>query len=228
LYQFIQYVNMMAKAGKSASAMGAENTLLLREAKKIVEALGKMFAPCCEVLLHDLTQPDHSIIAIENPLSGRQVGESVTEMGLARLHDSSFPDVVQNYRNTFADGRPAKSTSIGLKNSDGKFVAAICLNLDISVFSSVQRSLEQLTSLEATAPVHETLRTRSTKDVSCAIETFAARYNTQAYALSPQQRREVLHQMAQAGLLDVRHAVTIAAEIFGISRASVYHALKKK
>lgn len=219
---------MKAKAGKSASALRAENALLLREAGKIVESLGKMFAPCCEVLLHDLTQPDHSIIAIENPLSGREVGESVTEMGLARLRDSSFPDVVQNYRNTFPDGRPVKSTSIGLKNSEGKFIAAICLNLDISLFSSVQRVLEQLTSLETSAPVRETLRTRSTKDVRSAIETFAARYNTQAYALSPQQRREVLHQMEQVGLLDVRHAATTAAEIFGISRASVYHALKKK
>jgi predicted transcriptional regulator YheO len=219
---------MKAKAGRSAFAMRAEHTLLLREGEKIVEALGKMFAPCCEVLLHDLTEPDRSIIAIENPLSGRRVGDPVTEMGLARLHDSSFPDVVQNYQNTFSDGRPAKSTSIGLKNSEGKFVAAICLNLDISLFSTVQRVLEQLSSVEASAPVHETLRTRSTQEVRYAIETFAARNNTQSRALSPQQRREVLHQMEQIGLLDVRHAATIAAETLGISRASVYHALKKK
>jgi predicted transcriptional regulator YheO len=46
-----------------------ENASLLREGRKIVEALGKMFAPFCEVVLHDLSKPDHSVIAIECPLS---------------------------------------------------------------------------------------------------------------------------------------------------------------
>ncbi|HEV7799816.1 MAG TPA: PAS domain-containing protein, partial [Burkholderiales bacterium] len=104
-----------------------ENELLLRESRKIVEALGKMFAPSCEVVLHDLTHPDHAIIAIETNLSGRQVGDPVTELGLARIEDPGFAEVVQNYPNHFPDGRPAKSTSIGIKNSKGQFIAAICL-----------------------------------------------------------------------------------------------------
>src|SRR5271163_3216860 len=113
-----------------ASETTAENALLIREARKITEALGKMFAPCCEVVLHDLTKSGNSIIAIECPLSGRKVGQPTTEMGLARIQDPSFPEVVLNYANTFPDGRQAKSTSIGIKNSHGKFVAAICLKLD--------------------------------------------------------------------------------------------------
>lgn len=35
-----------------------ENRLLLREGRKIVEALGKTLAPLVEVVLHDLTDPD--------------------------------------------------------------------------------------------------------------------------------------------------------------------------
>ena len=69
-----------------------ENELLLREAKKIASALGKMFAPSCEVVLHDLTHPEHAIIAIECPLSGRKIGDPATEMGLARIQDKAFPD----------------------------------------------------------------------------------------------------------------------------------------
>ena len=44
----------------------AENALLLREGKKIVEAVGRMLAPFCEVVLHDLSKPNESILAIEN------------------------------------------------------------------------------------------------------------------------------------------------------------------
>jgi predicted transcriptional regulator YheO len=210
------------------SSANPENALLLREGRKIVEALGKMFAPCCEVVLHDLTQPQHAIMAIETPLSGRKVGQPATEMGLARIADPDFPEVVQNYPNTFPDGRPVKSTSIGLKNSEGKFVAAICLNLDVSLFSSVQRVLEQLTaSTASSAAVHEEFRPRSLDDVNDTIESFAARHNVQPRALSLAQRRELIRRLSGAGLLQLRGAASVAADVLGISRTSIYNALKE-
>jgi predicted transcriptional regulator YheO len=212
----------------SHSHLLSENELLLRESKKIVEALGKMFAPCCEVVLHDLTQPDHSIVAIECPLSGREVGQSATEMGLARIQDPSFPDVVQNYVNTFADGRPAKSTSIGLRNSEGTFVAAICLNLDTSLFSSMQRILEQFTLCnQDIAPIQETLRTRSLDMLKQTIASHATQHNTQAHTLSPAQREQLIQKLDESGLLHLKNAPSVTADLLGISRATVYNILKK-
>lgn len=205
----------------------SENELLLREAQKIVEALGKMLFPCCEVVLHDLTNPNNSIIAIECPLSGRKVGDPATEMGLARIKDPLFPEVVQNYTNTLPNGRSVKSTSIGIKNSEGKFIAAICLNLDISLFSPIKQVLELLTSTTSSA-IPETLQTRSTNDVRAAIESFAAQHNAQPRTLSLQQRHDLLDHLVQKGLLQLRNAIPITAETIGISRASVYGILKKR
>ena len=110
-----------------------------------------MFAPGCEVVLHDLTQPDRAIVPIANNLSNRRIGDAATEMGLERIASPEFPDVVQNYASVFPDGRPAKSTSIGLRNSQGRFVAAICLNLDVSIFNSVTAILQQLTAVVQSA-----------------------------------------------------------------------------
>lgn len=205
----------------------SENTLLLREARKIVSALGKMFAPSCEVVLHDLTKPQNAIIAIENPLSGRKVNQATTEMGLARVKNPHFPDIVQNYTNTLPDGRSVKSTSIGIKNSKGKYIAAICLNLDVSLFSSVAKVLEQLVSSEeSVAPVRETLLSRSTDDIRKAIENFSARHQLQPRALNTHLRNELILQLHDSGLLQLRGAATIIAEALGISRGSVYNALK--
>jgi predicted transcriptional regulator YheO len=210
-------------------AVQKENQLLLREGQKIAQALGRMFAPFCEAVLHDLTRVDHSVVAIECPLSGRQVGDAITQMGLQRVKDPSFPDIVQNYANAFPDGRAVKSTSIGLRNSKGKFIAAICLNFDISLFSSMQQVLNQFVAVDSdTAPVHETLRAQSSKDIREAIEMLAAQRNVQPRALSAAQRREVICELDGAGLLLLRGAVPIAAKMLGISRASVYHALKEK
>ncbi len=78
---------------------------LIREAEKIAVALGRMFPGLCEVVLHDLRDPERAVRAIENNLSGRQIGDSATELGLARIADPAYPDVVQNYPNRFPDAR---------------------------------------------------------------------------------------------------------------------------
>ena len=149
----------------------AEDAHLLREAEKIATAVGRMFAGLCEVVLHDLTQPEQSIRAIENNLSGRQIGDSVTELGIARIRDPGYPSVIQNYPNTFPDGRPAKSTSIGIKNSQDRYVAALCLNLDISIFATVTRNLTRIIATEpfAEGPA-ENLRNRTVDEIRDAID----------------------------------------------------------
>lgn len=217
----------MTSKKKPQAPTEGENELLLREAKKIAAALGKMFAPGCEVVVHDLTHPEHAVVAIENPLSGRKVGSPATELGLARIQDAEFPDIVQNYRNHFPDGREAKSTSIGLRNSKGEFVAALCLNLDVSLFSTMQRVLEQLTAVESPqAPMNESLKTWKLDDIRTEINKYAARLNAQPRALTTAQRQKLIRSLSEQGLLQLRGAATVAADTLGISRVSIYNALK--
>lgn len=198
-----------------------EDQLLLRESKKIVEALGKTLAPLVEVVLHDLTQPEHAIVAIANNLSGREVGDPATELGLSRIADPAFPEVLQNYANRFPDGRPAKSTSIGLKNSRGDYVGALCLNLDVSLLSAVSASLTQLTQ---TAPsvLQESLASPRLDQLRARLASFAAALNTTPRALTSVQRREAVRQLAEAGLMDLKNAQAVVADILGVARSTVY------
>lgn len=199
-----------------------ENALLLREGEKIVAALGQTLAPLVEVVLHDLTRPEHSVVAIANNLSGRQVGDAATEMGLARVTDSGFPEVVANYPNRFPDGRPAKSTSIGLKNSAGEYVAALCLNMDVSLIGAVTAGLGQLIQTSTTAPVTETLAPRAAGGVREALERFAATRNTTPIGMTLAQRREAVRELAANGHLNLRHALADVATTLGVARSTVY------
>ena len=199
----------------------------MREASRITAALGETFAPLCEVVLHDLTVPEQSIVQIENNLSGRSVGDPATEIGLARIADSGFPDVIANYANKFADGRPVKCTSIGLKDKSGKYVAAICLNVDISYLKSVGAYLHELTRIKSEhAPVDENLGSRS-RDVGAKIRAFAAARNRDPRALTSQEKGEILQQLAAAGELERRGAAEKIAAIIGLSRSNIYYYLKR-
>lgn len=206
-----------------------ENELLLREGKKIVDALGRTLAPMVEIVLHDLTRPASSIVAISNSLSGREVGDPTTEIGMARITNPDFPDVLQNYANQFPDGRPAKSTSIGLRNSAGEYVAALCLNVDVSMLTSVAASFSQLAQTEsAGTPLRESLASPRLDELRAALDAHAARLNKTPHTLTPAQRREAVHALAKAGLMDLKNAQAVVAGMLGVARPTVYSYLAQK
>ena len=201
-----------------------EDELLLREAETIATAIGRMFPGLCEVVLHDLRDPEHTVRVIENNLSGREIGDPATEIGVARIQDPDYPNVIQNYPNTFPDGRPAKSTSIGIKNSEGTYIAALCLNLDVSLFATVARSLHNLVSTdEQRQPLTETLRARTVDELRTLVEEFASARGQTPRGLTAKDRRELLRDLKEKGYLDVKHSVPVLTEILGVSRATVYN-----
>jgi predicted transcriptional regulator YheO len=181
-----------------------------------------------EVVLHDLTTPDHSVVAIANNLSGRRVGDAVTEIGLARIQDPDFPEVLQNYANQFPDGRPAKSTSIGLKDGQGRTVAAICLNMDIGLLGAAAAGMMQLAQTETESPVTESLAPRHIAEVRQSLKRFASAHNTTPRALTLDQRRQAVAALATGGLLDLKNALAETARLLGVSRSTVYTYLPRR
>lgn len=201
--------------------------VLLREAEKIAVALGRMFPGMCEVVLHDLRDPSHSIRAIEGSLSGRAVGDPATELGLARIADPDFPDVLQNYPNRFPDGRPAKSTSIGIRNADGTYIAALCLNLDVSALDGAARALTALAAVSADdQPVTETLRARTASDLRTVVEEFAAARGHTPASLPGSAKKELTRWLKEQGYLELKHAAPALARLLYISRSTVYNYAK--
>lgn len=206
----------------------SEHDLLLREAAKIVEALAGTFAPLCEVVLHDLRDPDHAIARIENNLSGRSEGEPATELGLARIADPDFPDMLVGYPNRFPDGRAVKSTSIGIRDSSGTFVAAICLNVDISYLRSMSAYLEEFTGTRPVeAPVETLAPAPSGPPLEDVIRRYASQRNKEPRALSSIEKRALIAELEAGGYLRMRGAADTVARLIGGSRSSVYYYLGK-
>ena len=198
-----------------------EQRLLLEQIKQIADGLGQTLAPFCEIVVHDLLEPGQSILAIHNNLSGRGVGDPTTELGEARITDPHYPQILANYANQFADGRLAKSTSIGIKDSSGRYIAALCMNVDLTLFRSLQMAMGQFVQTAADGP-EETLDPASTEVLRTRIDAFAARLATTPRALKTDERRALLAELKASGLLEVRRAMETIAAHLGVSRATVY------
>jgi predicted transcriptional regulator YheO len=202
-----------------------EQKALLEQIKQVALGLGETFAPFCEVVVHDLQDPAHAILAIHNNLSGRKVGEPATELGLARIADPAYPQVIANYANQFADGRQAKSTSVGIKDAEGRYVAALCLNVDLTLFRGMQGMLDRFGSTDA-APIKESLDPDNAEAIRSRIDQFAARLATTPRSLKIEERRALMRELKSAGCLEVRRAMEVVALHLGVSRATVYNDAK--
>jgi predicted transcriptional regulator YheO len=199
-----------------------EQKLLLAQVKQIADGLARTFAPFTEVVVHDLLDPAHAVLAVHNNLSGREVGHPATELGLARIANAEVDQVIANYPNRFADGRQVKSTSIGIKDSEGRYIAALCLNVDLTLFQGFQSALNQFTSIEGATPARESLDPAGADAIRARIDEFAARLASTPRALRAEDRRSLMKELRAAGLLDIRRAMDTIASHLGVSRATAY------
>lgn len=200
----------------------SEQQTILEQVEQIAAALGETLAPFTEVVVHDLRSPKHAILAIHNNLSGRKVGDPATELGLARIADDDYPQVLANYANRFSDGRQAKSTSIGIKDSNGHYFAALCLNVDVTLFRSVSTMLDQFSALKRNV-VKESLDPSTADSLRERIDRFAVGLATTPQALRTDQRKALMQALKEEGFLDLRRSMETVAQHLGVSRATVYN-----
>jgi predicted transcriptional regulator YheO len=204
----------------------SEHDLILREAAKIAEALAETFAPICEVVVHDLTNPSHAIVKIENNISGRSVGDPATELGLTRIAKPDFPDKLVNYANKLSDGRVIKSTSIGLRDGDDRYVAAICLNVDVSYLNGMADYIRTLTAIKDVEGVSERIQAPRSEDITKFIRDYALARNKDPKSLNTAEKRDLMAGLQEKGLMSLKGSIDEVSKVLGTSRSSIYYYFK--
>lgn len=127
--------------------MKLEDQLIMNQYIKITEFMGRLLGRDYEIVLHDLLDKDHSIVAIANNfISGRQVGGPLTNVALQIISDKSY--MVQDYRTHYSgvarDGRQLASSTLFIKNSAGELIGLLCVNFDGSRYRELSEKLNEL------------------------------------------------------------------------------------
>lgn len=107
--------------------------------RDIVNGIGQTFAGTpIEIVLHDTRNPLRSIVALQNPISGRRIGDTNTNFGIQLIKNYSYGEgqgqgaSFLSYDLTLKDGRALKSTTIPIFHDVYGLVGFICINIDIS------------------------------------------------------------------------------------------------
>ena len=102
--------------------------------QRLMDMLQNQFGENSEIILHDLTGDyNHSIVDIRNGyITGRKIGDCGSNLGLEVLRGTVKDGDRYNYVVNARDGKLLRSSTMYLKNDDGKIIGSLCINTDIT------------------------------------------------------------------------------------------------
>src|SRR5205807_4322883 len=97
---------------------------------RIVRLIGKSFPnSAIEILLHNLADPAHSLIVLENNVTGRNLRDGTTNLLIDLKKRQLLHEDKLNYELTIG-ARKFKCTTIPIIRKEFGVVGAICINID--------------------------------------------------------------------------------------------------
>lgn len=120
------------------------NPILLSFAP-IVKGIAKTFGKDCEVLLHDTSKLESSVIMIENGhVTGRKIGSPMTDLGLYFLKSDLFKDndFIANYQTESKFGKKLKSTTIFIRDNKRKIIGFLCINYTLDHLIEIRKKID--------------------------------------------------------------------------------------
>lgn len=99
---------------------------------RIVRLLGKSFPGLgIEILLHDLSNPSHSLVALENNVTGRHLRDGTTNLVIDLKKRQLLQEEKLNYELNLG-ARKFKCTTVPIIRKEYGVVGAICVNVDVN------------------------------------------------------------------------------------------------
>jgi predicted transcriptional regulator YheO len=224
---------------KLSPAIRAEREAVINALRQVVPMLGAMAGPHLEVVLHDVTRPEGSVVGIANGhITGRVVGSSVLDgphgdRGFAAAtrevsRGGAVHSMVEDYETETADGRTLRSASAIFRDTDGIPFATLCLNADLSMFQATHAWLQQMLapfrSLPPAPVPHMTPATTQQMDTLMKEIIDDA---TAMAATKREQKIQAVRQMQLRGLFIVKGGVQRAAAALQVSRFSIYNYIEE-
>jgi predicted transcriptional regulator YheO len=124
------YVQLFEKYG--GRKIADDTNEFLENYVRVVRLIGKSFPNTgIEILLHNLADPAHSLVVLENSVTGRHLRDGTTNLLIDLKRRQLLNEDKLNYELNFG-ARKFKCTTIPIMRKDFGIVGAICINVDVN------------------------------------------------------------------------------------------------
>lgn len=193
----------------------------------IAEGLAKTLGDNCEVVIHDLKNPEASLVYITGNLTRRRLGAPLTNLSLQILKQkgNDAHDLI-GYETTTKDGRILKSSTIFVRNEHGAVIGCLCINFEISNLLTCIKLLQSFTKLNKG---DDATKEKFFEDVNEAMEEIVSgvlkEYHIPVTLMEKDDKVRVVKNLEDKGVFLVKGSIDYVASILGVSRYTIYNYL---
>jgi predicted transcriptional regulator YheO len=203
----------------------------------LVDFIAECFGDNVEVVLHDLTDLQHSVVAIRNGhITGREIGSplsenvKISEFFVDKITTGSFIEKkrLMNYKGTTPTGKPLRCSSMFLFDESGEAIGLLCINIDLSEYKRAEEIIAKLSFINP--PNTEDDETKWVKNhpaslnamVSAALEEVLSGKSVPIDRLNSNEKMKIVEQLRNKGLFQIKGAVSEVAARLLISESTIY------
>ena len=180
----------------------------------------------CEVVIHDLSDLEHSIVSISGNVTGRKPGGNITDLGLAKLRAGETAPLV-SYTGYTDDGKTLKCSTVFFCEQTGTPYACACMNLNITPVLLFQRYLQDLGSARHEPDMAESFGQDLEQTIEIIIAEAVREAGKPLSVMTKDDRLRMAAALERRGLFQLRNAVPIVAKRLAVSRKTIYNYLSE-
>lgn len=203
----------------------------------LVKTIAQMFEKNCEVVLHDFSEPQKSIVAIENgQVTGRKIGDPITDLTLRIWHKGGYgkkkEDEILNYRTKTKDGKTLRSSSVFIRDNQKKIIGCLCINYDLTeylMFNKVIREFCTTIDLEKEKLKDgtETFSSNVDEVLGNIIQKAIEKVGKPVSMMQKNDKLMVAKIVNEKGSFLIKGAVDQLAKEINVSRFTIYNYLSE-
>ncbi len=193
---------------------------------QLAKGLARQFGPNCEVVVHDLdsNDPDSSIVAIENgQVTGRKVGDGPSHVVLEALH-SGLEDLEDHlsYLTRTRDGKILKSSTIYLRDDDGRAIGIFGVNYDITFMLAMEEQLHKFTNTDTPQQEPERISRNVADLLDELIDQSVALVGKPVAMMTKEDKVKAVQFLNDTGAFLITKSGDKVCKFFGISKYTLY------
>ncbi|ARK25118.1 transcriptional regulator [Sporosarcina sp. P37] len=208
------------------------NQLIFDSYMRMADAIYSVFNVNCEVVIHDVTKVESSLIYLKGDVTGRSVGAPTTEVILKELKkkNEDIKDLNGIITNT-TRGKIIKTSIVFIRDMDGKVIGFLGINLDITEINRLQQVLEEMIRSDTSYDgqhFDETYATHIDEVFDNITKSTIVELGIDVENLKRKDRITFVRRLESKGIFLIQGAADRIADLVGVSKQTIYNSLEEK
>ncbi|WP_022794780.1 helix-turn-helix transcriptional regulator [Marinococcus halotolerans] len=191
----------------------------------LARSTAAMFGSHCEVVLHDLTNPQSSVFfTVNNHVTGREVGQSFDHLVQTVLRSKDFKhDYLAGYTFYTSDNRMIRASTTLIRDAEQQVIGAFCVNMDVEPLQQMQQWVREFVPVAENSG-DEQASPAEMENVEEIVEGLIQQIiqNNARPNMKRQEKIELLQFMEEKGIFSMKGSIDKVAELLAVSRVTIY------